>query len=198
MRVLGWLCLLSLLVPAALGQQGGDDRRTDPRLHAWLLETPVTLLDWGMLRLDREVRQATMALDLTDGRDGLVKTGTSFRHFDRRVVAYVSLPMPARSRTLAQCQELYGMLRSHLLTGAPTGLSGASWYLQRIFGSDARGTGGDRPEPFGEMLADMVLLEVTLRVPEADAFGNGPSNIACIGRLDQDRAVEVKPWRPPA
>lgn len=197
MRGLGWLCLVSLLVPAALGQQRSDDGRVDARLHAWLLETPVTLLDWGMLRLDREIRQATAAMDLTDGRDGLVKAGTQFRHFDRRVVAYVSLPMPARSRTLAQCRELFSMFRGHMLTGAPTGLSGASWYLQRIFGSDTRGTGGNRPEPFGELLVDMVLLEVTLRVPEADAFSKGPSNIACTGRLDQEAAVEVKPWRPP-
>ena len=47
------------------------------------------------------------------------------------------------------------------------------------------------------MLTNIVLLEVTLRVPEADAFGNGPPKITCAGRLDQEEAAAVPPWRPP-
>ncbi|OYQ32711.1 hypothetical protein CHU95_18295 [Niveispirillum lacus] len=169
----------------------------DPALTAFLSNTPVTLMDWGMLRLDREVRQAVAALEIKDGRDGPVKVGTSYRPFDRRVLAYLSVPMTARERNLSRCRDLYGLLREHLLAGAPGGLSAAGWYLQRIFAPDGRGGGNGRPEPFGDMLVNMVLLEVTLRVPEADAFAAGPPKVTCAGRLDQEEAVEVQPWRPP-
>ncbi len=196
MRVSRALLLCCLLAAAPLAN--AQDKPVDPRLTGWLTTTPVTLLDWGMLRLDREVRQAVVALGLKDGRDGPVKVGTLYRPFDRRVLAYLSLPMTARERSLPRCRELYGMLRDHLLAGAPGGLSAAGWYLQRIFGSDTRGGGGgNRPEPFPDMLTNMVLLEVTLRVPEADAFGNGPPKITCAGRLDQEEAADVPPWRPP-
>lgn len=193
-----WMPLLFVaLAFAAPAQTPPPARSVDPQLHAWLSQTPVTLLDWGMLRLDREIRQAAAALDLTGAKEGAVKLGTLYRPFDRRVLAYLSLPMPARGRSLTQCREIYGLLRDHLLTGAPAGLSGAPWYLQRLFGSDTRGAGGNRPEPFGEMLVEMVLLEVTLRVPEADAFAPGPPKITCAGRFNQEQAAEVPPWRPP-
>lgn len=196
----GWMRVLRMLVLACLFlaiPAQAQDTPVDPALSGWLANTPVTLMDWGMLRLDREVRQAVGTLGLKDGRDGAVKVGTLYRPFDRRVLAYLSLPMPPRDRSLVRCRELYGMLRDHLLAGAPGGMSAASWYLQRVFGSDTRGPGGNRPEPFGQMLTNMVLLEVTLRVPEADAFGNGPPKITCAGRLDQEQAAEVPPWRPP-
>lgn len=198
MRVIGMGLLVVAM--AAAGDSGAQtnpaQRPVDPRLSTWLTETPVTLLDWGMLRLDRELRQAAGALAIKEGKDGPVKIGTLYRPFDRRVLAYLSIAMPARMRSLAQCREIYGLLRDHLLTGAPAGITGAAWYLQRIFGSDTRGSGGNRPEPFGEMLAEMVLLEVTLRVPEADAFGNGPPKITCAGRFDQEQADEILPWKP--
>lgn len=188
--------LLSCLAVAAIPAYA-QDRTVDPALSGWLTSTPVTLLDWGMLRLDREVRQAATALGLKDGRDGPVKMGTLYRPADRRVLAYLSVAMPARERSLARCRELYGLLRENLLAGAPGSSTAAGWYLQRIFGSDTRGGGGNRPEPFGEMLTNMVLLEVTLRVPEADAFAGGPPKVTCAGRFDQEEAAEVLPWRPP-
>jgi hypothetical protein len=168
----------------------------DPQLYKYLAETPVTLLEWGMLRLGRDVQGAVAALSLDGGRNGgaKVKTGTLFRPFDRRVVAYVSLPVAGKARNLDQCQEIYGLLRESLLAGAPGGLSGPPWYLQRLFGADTR---SGRPEPFGEMLVEMVLLEVTLRVPEAENFTPGSKNIICAGKLDQEQAAEVQPWRPP-
>lgn len=171
---------------------------TDPGLYAYLSETPVTLLEWGMLRLGRDVQNAVTALSLDGGRGGPVRAGTLLRPFDRRVLAYVSLPFPGKSRSLDQCQEVYTMLRENLLAGAPSGMSGPPWYLQKLFGADTR-YGRPRPEPYGEKLVEMVLLEVTLRVPEAEAFSNGgQANVTCAGRFDQEKAALVPPWKPPA
>lgn len=194
------LAVAGLPTMPATAQQPGPTTPVppvDPGLYAYLSQTPVTLLEWGMLRLGRDVQASVTALSLEGGRGGAVKAGTLFRPFDRRVLAYISLPVSGKARSLDQCQEIYTLVREHLLAGAPSGLSGPPWYLQRLFGADTRGSSG-RPEPFGEMLVDMVLLEVTLRRPEAEAFTAGAANIVCAGRLDQEQAAIVPPWKPPA
>ncbi len=195
----GWGRLMALGFSLALAPFPGEAQQPPPvapQLYQYLAETPVTLLEWGMLRLGRDMQAAVTALSLDGGRNGMakVKTGTLFRPFDRRVVAYLSLPVAGKARNLEQCQEIYGLLQQSLLAGAPAGLSGPPWYLQRLFGTDTR---SGRPEPFGEMLVEMVLLEVTLRVPEAENFTPGSRNIVCAGKLDQEQSVEVQPWRPP-
>lgn len=191
-----WMVLGLVLALAPCPAWAQQPAAVDPQLYQYLAETPVTLLEWGMLRLGRDMQAAVTALSLDGGRNGTakVKTGTLFRPFDRRVVAYVSLPVAGKARNLEQCQEIYGLLREHLLAGAPGGLSGPPWYLQRLFGADTR---SGRPEPFGDMLVEMVLLEVTLRVPEAENFTPSPRNVVCAGKLDQEQASEVLPWRPP-
>lgn len=157
-------------------------------LAQFLARTPVTLMDWGMLRLERDLSSAVRNLSLDRGRDGPAKVGAHYRFGDRRVVAYVSLATPGKSRTEAQCRELFGAVKEQLLAGAP----GAEWYLRRLFNSDIR-RDANAPEPFGPLVLDMVLLEVTLRPPASEAFDAGPGRIACAGRLDAATAYIVPP-----
>lgn len=162
-------------------------------LAQFLARTPVTLMDWGMLRLERDLSYAARSLSLDRGRDGPAKVGAHYRFGDRRVVAYLSLATPAKSRTEAQCRELFAAVKEQLLTGTP----GAEWYLRRLFNSDIR-RDANTPEPFGTLVLDMVLLEVTLRPPASEAFDAGAGRIACAGRLDATTAYIVPPLAPPA
>lgn len=171
----------------------------DPVISQFLSSTPVTLLDWGMMRLDRDLKEAAKRLNLDRDRNGPTRSGTQFRFGDRRVLVYLSVIAPKATRTAENCQTLFTSVRDELLTGAPGGSMGAEWYLQRTFGSDFRGQNSQRPEPFGTLLLDMVLLEITLRPPEAEALTEGALRLACAGRLNAETATLVPiPQRPPA
>ncbi len=161
-----------------------------PDLMRFLSTTPITLLDWGMLRLERDLEEAVKQLGLDRGREGPPKIGTQFRFGDRRVLAYASFAVKAASRTESNCRDIFSMVREALLSAAPKGATGAGWYLARTFNSDFRRL-ETQPEPFDELLLDAVLLEITLRVPPNEAFAGGPGRVACAGRLDSETAYIV-------
>jgi hypothetical protein len=178
--------------PAPTATPAPPDQSAGPEISQFLATTPVTLLDWGMMRLERDLDRAMRRLQLDRTRGEAPRAGTLFRFQDRRVLVYFSTVATDATRTEEGCRELFTALREELLAGAPNGPEGAQWYLSRLFGSDAW-RGRDRPEPFGPRVVDMVLLEVTLRPPPADAFAANPGKIACAGRLDAEVAYIVPP-----
>jgi len=171
------------------------DGRGDEELIRHLADTPMTLLDWGMLRLERDLDRAVRRLGLDRSKDGPPRLGTLYRFADRRILAYVSFIAAGTTRTEAYCRDIFGLVRQELLAAAPGGPDGAAWYLERIFSSDVRRDRA-KPEPYGEKLLSTVQLEVTLRAPASEAFGNGPGKVACAGRLDQEEAFIVPPPKP--
>lgn len=206
-RILGTVFLAAALAAGgqARGQTQGPSQPVvpfpsatpaNPELTRFLSSTPVTLLDWGMLRMERDLEETVRQLGLDRGREGVPRIGTLFRGGDRRVVAYASFAVSGANRTEKNCQDIFAMVREGLLSAAPSGASGAGWYLSRVFNSDFR-RDGNQPEPFEDMLLDAVLLEVTLRVPSGDAFSGGPGRISCAGRLDSERASIVPPPQVP-
>jgi len=189
--VLGLAGLTAAFTVTAHGQpQPGPPADRDTAV--FLMETPLTLLDWGMLRLERDLERTVQDLRMDQGKQGPPRVGTVWRFADRRVLAYVSLPLAKPLRTESYCRDLFTLLRGGLLQGAPGGAGGAEWYLTRTFTSDVMRQ-SERPAGFGAKLVDMVLLEVTLRVPEAEAFTAGNSPVACAGRLDAEMAYIVPP-----
>lgn len=191
-RLLCGVAVSVLLAATATAQQGGPSGQA---AADYLGRTPVSLLDWGMLRLERDLTAVVQTAFPGSNRAGPVRVGAFYRPFDRRVLAYVSLALPERQRTEAQCRELFTAVREQLLAGAPGGAEGPHWYLKRVFGSDVRRS-EPLPDDFAAGLLDLVLLEVTLRVPPGEAFDKGPGKLACAGRLDAETAQLVPPPRP--
>ncbi len=72
------------------------------------------------------------------GRSTLARSGVFFRPQDRRIVAYASFIEPQSNRTDSVCVDLFGRLAGALVHGAPQGSGGASWYLESLFGHEAR------------------------------------------------------------
>lgn len=146
----------------------------------WLAGEPVTLLDWGMMRLRGDLDQSVdrMAREI---RVAAARTGVFLRFQDRRIVAYVNFVELPRNRTEAVCKDLYGRLAGTLVHGAPQGAGGASWYLESVFGHE--GPRGGVPANLGEQLADRVALQVTVGPAPEDVHGDG-RRITCSGRLD--------------
>lgn len=190
---------VALLTMAPGGAPAQDPREPQPPtspadadLARHLAGTPVTLMDWGMLRLERELDKVVRRLGMEKTKAGPSRVGTMYRFQDRRVLAYISLPVAGAGRTEAYCRELFRVVREEMLAGAPNAADGAEWYLTRLFGSDMR-RAPDRPPDYGEKLLDMVHLEVTLRPPPGEAFAAGPGTVACAGRLDAQDAYIVPP-----
>lgn len=169
--------------------------RASPEILQYLGATNISLLDWGMFRLERELDKAVRRLDLDRAKGGAVRVGTQFRFSDRRILAYLSVPSSGSTRSPSYCRDLFRVVREELLAGAPGGAEGAEWYLNRLFTSDIR-RDPNAPADLGRGLVDLVHLEITLRAPAADAFSDGPANVACAGRLDAVEAYIVVPWRP--
>lgn len=165
--------------PAVVTAQGDQRSAID-----WLQNEPVSLLDWGMLRLQRDLERATDHVARTYLRTSAVRHGVYFRFFDRRVVAYVTLADVPRNRTEDACRDVYLRIRDRMTSGAPQGAGGAGWYLESVFGHDSRR--GDRPNDLGAQLLDRVVFQVAIG-PEPEAAAHGDiRKVLCFGRFDAD------------
>jgi len=178
--------LLAVAAGAAQAQEPPGDRRPASRADAldWLAGEPMTLLDWGIVRLRGDLDYAA-AQAAQGGRSTLSRSGVFYRPQDRRIVAYATFVEPAANRTEAVCVELFGRVAGALVHGAPQGSGGASWYLESVFGHEARFA--NRPPELGEQMADRVSLQVTVGARAADAFEDS-RRVTCTGRLDSPPA----------
>lgn len=171
--------LLLLLIGGAAEPALADGETRRDALD-WLSGEPMTLLDWGIAKLRGDVEYAAGEA-AHGGRSSLARSGVFYRPQDRRIVAYASFVEPKANRTDAVCVELFGRLAGALVHGAPQGSGGASWYLESLFGHEARLA--NRPPDLGEQMADRVALQVTLGARATDAFEDS-RRVTCTGRLD--------------
>lgn len=173
-----------LVVLTCLCATGAPSRAGEPQRPAlpWLQNEPVTLLDWGMMRLELDLERALEHLSRSYLRSAMPRMGVYFRFFDRRVVAYVRLVDVPRNRTADACRDVFTRVSDRLLAGAPQGAGGAGWYLESVFGHDSRR--GDRPQDLGDQLVDLVVLQVAIGpAPEDAAYGDSP-RVTCFGPLN--------------
>ena len=176
------LCLILAGFAPALAQEASGQDARDRDAVEWLAHEPVTLLDWGMMRLRRDLDRSVDFLTRTYTRTPALRTGVFYRFHDRRIVAYVNLVDLPVNRTGEACKDVYTRLTEALTGGGPQGAGGASWYLENVFSHDARR--GGRPNDLGGQLAERVNLQVTIGPKPENAFEDG-RRVTCTGRLHE-------------
>ena len=165
----------------AMGQ-----KNVDGIIVSRLMGEPLTLFDWGLAQLDRDM--ARTAARLLPGRaDGPgVRHGTIFNWRSRRITMYLSQTVSPEERTRTNCANLFGGITRDLIIGATAGSDAAGWYLLNVFKPKAHFWGG-RFEDIGAQLARIVVLEVSLIPAEFQAAAGDAKKVTCSGRLDASR-----------
>jgi len=183
------LIVLSVLLSAGIVTAGEKDNQKDVLRR--LMEEPVTLFDWGIAQLDKDIAQSA-------GRTiptyvGKPVTGSFYDWHANRITLFVSVAVPKESRTSQACAATFNELVADLTRNTPKGPSAAGWYLLNAFKPKAH-FWADRFEDVGAKLLDLVRLEVTFIPATFEAFDGVQRRVSCHGRLDAEAAdliVEV-------
>ena len=103
-----------------------------PDILQRLMAEPVSLFDWGLAQLDRDIERAGLRLFGSSERGTRPETGTIYDWRRGRVSLYLSLQRPERERTREACAGLFDKVIRELTAGAPAGAP-AAWYLRSAF-----------------------------------------------------------------
>lgn len=187
MRVVLAVLLILLAIPA---------RAEDTDVLRRLMSEPVTLFDWGLAQLDRDIALAAhRALANGSGLGaGGMRTGSIYDWRSRLVTVYVTAATPPEIRTKQHCAAGFRRVVDALTEGAPDGPEAAGWYLASAFRPKANYWAG-RFEDIGGKLLDAVRLELSLRPADGDTMAGDTRLMRCTGRLDaspEDLAYEAK------
>ena len=177
--------LLGVLLVAVAADAAAQTKPKDDVLSR-LMQEPLTLFDWGLAQLDRDMERATRRILPRRIDDPGVRHGTIYNWRARRITLYLSQTVLPRDRTRANCAALFGRITRELIAGAPAGSDAAGWYLLNAFKPKAHFWGG-RFEDIGSQLAQRVVLEVSLIPAEYQAVAGDAKRVICTGRLDASR-----------
>jgi hypothetical protein len=193
-RLVVALALTAVLSAVTVGVTVADEEG-DKDIFRRLMSEPVTLFDWGIAQLDQDIAAAALRTLPNRLGYGMGKpvTGTIYDWRGNQITLYVSVPLPAVSRTRESCTAVFHDLVADLTLGAPGGPNAAGWYLANAFKPKAHFL-GSRFEDVGAKLVERVKLEVSLMPATFEAVRGDNARVRCTGRLNADRneiAVEV-------
>jgi len=176
LRALVPAALLLALPPAAAA------RAQTPEILQRLKAEPVSLFDWGMAQLDRDIERAGLRLFTVRSGGPRPETGTIYDWRRGRVTLFLSLQAPEQGRTREACVKLFDRVVGELLDGAPAG-DPAAWYLRSAFQPKGH-FWTSRFEDVGGKLLQVVELEISLIAPPYAAAAGDSRRVRCSGRLD--------------
>ena len=176
LRALAGATLLVSLAPALTA------RAQTPDILQRLMAEPVSLFDWGMAQLDRDIERAGLRLFGPGDGGARPETGTIYDWRRGRVTLFLSRQTPERGRTREACTEVFGQVVGELTAGAPAGAA-AAWYLHSAFQPKGH-FWTSRFEDVGGKLLQVVELEVSLIAPPYAAAAGDSRRVRCSGRLD--------------
>lgn len=170
-----------LALPAAADEKPEEEKDVLRRLMA----EPVTLFDWGLERIDRDIAAAAAdALPRRLGPSmGRPVTGAIYDWRANMITVYVSVALPPPARTRDGCRATFGDIVANLTTGAPGGPNAAGWYLLNAFKPKGH-FWGSRFEDIGGKLLKMVTLEVSFIPATFEAVRGDSARVRCAGRLN--------------
>ncbi len=148
-----------------------------------LMQEPLTLFDWGMAQLDRDIER--VARETFEERLGLGRPAANAR-FDpekRQVILGATMTLPPANRSEATCIQAFREIVAGLAKVAPRGHKPLPWYLQNAFQPDGHTREGSS-EDIGARLLEVVRLYVFLVPTPSDTFKGDIRMVFCHGRLD--------------
>jgi hypothetical protein len=159
---------------------------------AWLREQPLTLFEWGTVRLERDLMNAGSWMAERDYSNTKPETGVFYSWRTKRITAYISMHRPPAQRTRAACRAMFRLVADRMMRKAPSGPGQASWYLQSVF--VPQGRWWSRPNrSFGKDLTKAVILEIVLRKHVREAFNKSVPQVSCFGTFDaEDTEIQDK------
>lgn len=180
--MLGFLLIGALSSGMATPARAGDARPNKERPLDWLRQQPLTLFDWGLFNLQRDLHRVALWLADSGVADEKPLVGSQHNWRNGRITVYLSFAAPPRLRTRKYCHMVFVRAVAQLMRGAPEGAGQASWYLSSVFLPPGRAW--LRPSrDFGERLVKVVRLQIVLR-PAPVEFRPGGPRVRCAGRLD--------------
>ena len=174
LRILLTICLLT--ATAAAHAENKDVLRR-------LMDEPVTLFDWGIQQLDKDIAQS--AQRTIPKYVGEPVTGSFYDWRANRITLFVSVAVPKESRSTDACAATFRDIVADLTRNTPKGPSAAGWYLLNAFKPKAH-FWADRFEDVGAKLLDVVRLDVTFIPATFEAFDGEQRRVSCHGRLDAE------------
>lgn len=172
------LASLLLLVPPFA-------RAEPPDVFRRLMAEPLTLFDWGLAQLDRDIaaagRQALRRRPAVDAP----RTGAFYERRAGKITMYVTAALPRAERTDRNCTVIFSNVINSLIEGAPAGPDAAGWYLLNAFLPQAH-YWGSRFEDIGTKLLAKVRLDVSLIPATFEMVHGDTRRVRCTGRLDAD------------
>lgn len=186
-----------MATPSSAQQPGGEPALgtvpPQPAILEKLRKQPLTMLDWGLYRLERDLN--AIAEDVAAEVDGLESytAGSLYDFRNGRLMLYLTAVAFPETRTQAVCERLFAALVDRLTEGGPGSSERVSNYLVRVFSGFG---GGVTLHDLRRQLADVVWLRVNLLGTELDRAAGDNANATCLGPLDAKPAalqVEVVP-----
>lgn len=147
-----------------------------------LMGHPVTVFDWGMAQLDRDIARAGKRLFPEGTARKSVRTGVIYSWRQQRITIFLSATVPVGQRTRDECRNLFERIGKELAVGLPTGNNAAEHYLESAFKPVGSRWAG-RFENIGARLAEIVRLEITLLPSSYLALSGDSNRIACESRV---------------
>lgn len=169
-------CLMALVLALPAQAQEKD-------VLSRLMAEPLTLFDWGLANLDRDIASAARRAFRHGVVIGEPRAGSIYDWRARRITLYVAVGLPAGERTQSACAIAFTDIVATLTDGAPAGRGAAGWYLLNAFRPKAH-FWASRFEDVGTKLLDVVRLEISFVPGDYDAISGDTRRVRCVGRLD--------------
>ena len=176
-RRLGWLAVFATVLldtPHATAQTADIIRR--------LQQEPLTLFDWGMANLERDLSLAVLDLGEEDHGRLPPKSSATYRWRDGRIALSASFFVPPGTRTPEACKMRFERLVAKLIEKAPQGAGAAGWYLRSAFQPSGH-FWASRSEDTGAKLLKVVTLKISLLAPSYEKLAGDSRMVACRGPL---------------
>ena len=174
------LVVFAVFAPPAQGEEQKDVFRR-------LMNEPVTLFDWGLANLKRDIERAALRVMPSWLGPGAQRphTGTIYNWRANRITLYVSVAIPRPQRTRDACVGTFREIVSTLTEDAPGGPNAAGWYLRNAFQPSGH-FWSSRFEDVGAKLSKLVQLEISFLPATFESINGDTRRISCAGQLDAE------------